>query len=117
MTGPMAAPAFAPRAGAAVLADTGPDIMPVPSNGTGTPIDGDVILAGFAFAEATGAAPATVDLIDGNGAAGTFIARVNLLASESVRESLPYPGVHCRTGLFVNVVAGAVLGSVWVIDL
>ena len=94
-----------------------PAIEPQTANATGLAAGGELLLAGFAFAESTGAASATVDLFDGQGTGGQFICRVNLVASESVRESLPFPGVHCQTGVFVNVVAGAVLGSVWVVLL
>jgi hypothetical protein len=98
------------------LADSGwPAIEPQPASATGAAVPGECVLAGFAFAESTGAASATVDLFDGGGTGGQFICRVNLVASESVRESLPFPGVHCEVGLFVNVVAGTVLGSVWAI--
>jgi hypothetical protein len=98
------------------LADSGwPAIEPQPAAATGQAIAGELLLAGFAFAESTGAAAATVDLFDGGGVGGQFICRVNLVASESVRESLPFPGIHCEVGLFVNVVAGTVLGSVWAI--
>jgi hypothetical protein len=90
-------------------------IEPQPASATGLAVPGECLLAGWSFAESTGAAVATVDLFDGSGVGGAFLGRVDLAAGASREFACPYPGVHCENGLFVNVVAGAVLGAVYAV--
>lgn len=94
-----------------------PDIDINPVSATGLVVSGQVLLCGLAFAESTGAAPATVDVYDGSTVGGRFIQRVNLAGGASMSQWYGPFGLHCRIGLFVNVVAGAVLGSVWEVEL
>lgn len=76
---------------------------------------GDIaVLMGYALAETTGAASAAIRLRDGNLAAGEVIARVDLLANESVRDFWTPHGVRVATGhLFLEVVSGSVEGVVF----
>lgn len=76
---------------------------------------GDIaVLIGYALAETTGAASAAIRLRDGNLATGEVIARVDLLANESVRDFWTPHGVRVATGhLFLEVVSGSVEGVVF----
>lgn len=89
----------------------GPDLIAYPFAASGLVLGGQTLLGGFSITETTGAAGATVDLFDGESAGGILIARIALLAGESTRDALPYPGLHCRGGLFANVVAGAITAT------
>ena len=66
---------------------------------------------GFSLRETSGAAVATVRVYDGTSAAGTLLESVSLTASESAREWYD-DGIRCDTGIYIDVVAGAVEGSV-----
>lgn len=79
-----------------------------------TVIGGQARIIGFGLHETTGAATATVDLFSGSGVGGILLTRVNLGANESTREWWPLQGMRVN-GLFLNVVAGSVGGSVWVV--
>jgi hypothetical protein len=71
-------------------------------------------ILGWAFAETTGAAGATVRIHDGSNANGEVFARINLQANESVRDWYIPKGVRCFTGrVFVNVVSGSVEGVIY----
>ena len=72
---------------------------------------GEGTLGGFSVAETTGAAPAKVYFRDG--AAGTIIAVITLVANESIRGNLG-EGIEYYNGLHLDVVSGSVEGSVWV---
>jgi hypothetical protein len=67
-------------------------------------------LMSWHFAE-TAAAPAQVLLRDGS-VTGPIVARVNLAASSSASQSYKKPYLHFPAGLFVDVLAGTVVGSV-----
>jgi hypothetical protein len=67
-------------------------------------------LRSWHFAE-TAAAPAQILLRDG-GASGPVMARINLAASTSASEAYYKPGLLFPLGLYVDVLAGAVTGSV-----
>lgn len=86
----------------------------VPASGAGVVAGGGTLLSGWSFRETTGAAAARVDIFDGLDAGGQLVATITLAANESTRDSLSVPGIWCRRGVFVNVVAGAVAGAVWV---
>jgi len=79
-------------------------------------ITGDVYLYGWALLDTTGAALARLELYDGYDANSLLIAPVNLLASESSREWFGDPGLTCERGIFVNVLAGSVRGSIFLGD-
>lgn len=70
------------------------------------------LVNGFSFTESTGTATASVQLITGSSASGILVATINLAISESAREYLPWPFILFKHGIFVNVVSGAVTGSV-----
>lgn len=66
---------------------------------------------GFAIRETSGAAVATVRIRDGLNATGLLVDDIQLTASESAREWYPEEGIAIEVGLYVEVVAGAVEGS------
>lgn len=74
-------------------------------------------LYGWAFQETTGAAPATFELFDGTGSGGQSILPATLTVNQSFRDIWGKPGIEIRTGLFMNVTAGSVRGSVYVLGL
>lgn len=115
MTLPLAGPGNQVLLGEELADLNWPAIEPQSASITGQVVAGECLLSGFTFAETTGAAAATVDLFDGGGTGGQFIARIALTPGQSQRDLLPWPGVHCEVGLFVNVVAGTVLGAAWVV--
>lgn len=71
------------------------------------------LVGGWSFKETAGA-PAEIDVIDGGNAQSVPYAFITLNAGQSMRDILPAPGLFFRQGLFINAVAGAVAGSVWV---
>lgn len=81
------------------------------------PQSGDSLLQGWSFAETTGGATASIIIFDGNDTTGTPIAFVNLQPSESTRDVMAGLGIQCRTGVWVQVVAGTARGSVWLVDI
>lgn len=100
---------------------TGPQpllALPVPVTTTpGRSIDaGDFYLAGWSFRESTGTASAQFDLIDGNDATGVLLASISLAAGESTRDTIGGHLLTIRTGLFLAVVSGSVIGAVWTAD-
>jgi hypothetical protein len=76
---------------------------------------GDIaVMVGYAVCETTGAASASFRLRDGNNANGEVIARVNLLAGESVRDVLTPRGIRIFTGhLFLEWLSGSIEGVVF----
>lgn len=90
--------------------------IPVTTTGN-APLSGDSLLCGWSFAETTGTAGATLVLWDGSDTTGQQIAFVNLAAGETTRDTLPFPGIYCTRGLFVQVVTGSVQGVVWTRDV
>lgn len=75
-------------------------------------LGGDVrAVCGWAIAETTGAASAAIRLHDGRLATGEQFGRVNLIASESVRDTFVPHGVRCYTGaVTIEVLSGSVEG-------
>lgn len=69
------------------------------------------IYRGFALRETSGGASATVRLHDGTSAAGTLIDSIQLAAGESRSEWLDGGGLWVERGIFLDVVSGAVEGS------
>lgn len=70
-------------------------------------------LAGFSLRETTGAAPAVVELRDGNDNAGALVSVVTLAAGESVRDWFGGDGPSFDYGLVVVRVSGNVDGAVY----
>jgi F0F1-type ATP synthase alpha subunit len=66
--------------------------------------------AGFSIRETAGAT-AVVVIYDNTSASGTVLEAISLAANESAREFYP-GGIWANTGIFVDVVSGAVAGSV-----
>lgn len=66
---------------------------------------------GFSFRETSGSASATVRVHDSTDNSGGMLDTIQLAPGESAREFYP-GGIRAETGLFVDVVSGAVEGSV-----
>ena len=67
---------------------------------------------GVSVKETTGAAVAALVIFDGTSATGKILDEINLAANESTRE-LYSPSKHALIGVFVQVVSGAIAGSVF----
>lgn len=93
-----------------------PPVLPVsiPAGQSGAVTGGPTTLCGWSLRNTSAAAVAQIDLYDGADATGQLVATITLAANESTRDYLPQPGVTCRRGVYVNIVAGAVAGAVWV---
>jgi len=72
---------------------------------------GPSIYRGFTIRETSGTTAAVVRIHDGVTAAGTVLDTIALNPGESAREWY-HPGIHATTGVYVDVVSGAVAGSV-----
>lgn len=73
-----------------------------------------VALCGWALAETTGTAGATVRIHDGLDANEAVFARINLASNESTRDMWGYPGVKCTSGnLYLEVVSGSIEGVIF----
>jgi hypothetical protein len=74
---------------------------------------------GFSLRETAGAT-AVVRIYDGTSAAGTLLDSVALSANESAREYYPVEdsrgGIRAASGIYIDVVSGAVEGSLRVGD-
>lgn len=77
---------------------------------------GSLWVTGWSFIETTGAAPATLVLVDGGDANGQPVAFISLLAGQSVRDLIASWPLQFQVGVFAKVTAGSVQGSVWVVD-
>lgn len=66
---------------------------------------------GFSLRE-TAAAPAVVRIYDGASATGTLLASIGLIAGES-KHIVHNEGIEARLGIFVDVVSGAIEGSIF----
>lgn len=68
---------------------------------------------GFSIRETTGAATAVVRLWDNASAAsGTSLEEISLAAGESAREYYGDGGIRTTFGVYVQIVSGAIVGSV-----
>lgn len=70
-----------------------------------------VVYRGFSLRETSGSASALVVVFDGS-ATGTILDEVALAAGESARELYNNFTMKAGSGLFVQVVSGAVAGSI-----
>lgn len=70
-------------------------------------------LNGWALHETTGSAAATLDIYDGLDTTGSFVARINLTAGQSVRDYFDFEGIRLVTGIFLNVISGSVGGTIF----
>lgn len=93
-----------------------PRVLTIPGPAASGVVDGSggrVVY--WAFRETSGAATATFRLWDSSNAAGTMLTPFQLAAGESIRE---FPGFHTlpyRVGLFLEVISGAIEGSISVL--
>jgi hypothetical protein len=96
--------------------------LTVAASGTPTPIDGSRNplqntggrLVGYALVEATGAAAAEVDFLDGRDSGGTLFLPVSLAPGESARDWFGPAGIQFTSGLYAMAVTGAVRGTVFI---
>lgn len=75
---------------------------------------GPVRLMGWALTESTGAAAAACELYDGNDATGQSLAPIQLGTNESIRDWFGAHGILAERGLYLNVTAGSVRGTLFV---
>lgn len=66
----------------------------------------------WSFLETTGTGRATLRLRDGSDAGGELIVPVSLSAGESTRDWLGPQGIPCHAGVYLEMVTGAVEGSI-----
>lgn len=78
-------------------------------------IGGRVLLKGWAFRETTNAATARITLGDGVTTGQMPILPLTLGFNESARDWLGEAGLLCERGLFLDVNAGTVDASLWII--
>lgn len=69
---------------------------------------------GWSIKEATGAAAAELDLLDGTNVDGNLLFPITLAAGESSREWFGPSGISFGVGLFTQLVSGSVTGTVWI---
>jgi hypothetical protein len=67
---------------------------------------------GVTIRETTGVSTALVRIWDGTSATGRVLDEISLLPNESAREDYGDPAPTARTGVFVQVVSGTIVGSV-----
>lgn len=95
-----------------------PQAFPLSSLTSGSqPVAGDTLVTGWALYETTGADLASCNIIDGNDANGTIVARVNLLAGQSVRDMTGILGLLFTVGVYVQVLSGSIAGTIWGMDV
>lgn len=101
-----------------VMAHTGwgaPVPLPVPTTTADlTLLTMEVRLCGWSLLETTGAASASALIRNGAGAANEIAAAVALAQGSSETIWLGDRGVRCDGGLFLDVLAGSLQGTLWV---
>jgi hypothetical protein len=97
-------------------------VVPAQSIATPSPLttsaillSGRGILKGWAFRETTGAAVATLNLWDGTANNGLMVAPLGLASAGHESIWLGELGVSFTRGLFLEVIAGSVVGALWVV--
>lgn len=71
-------------------------------------------ITGWSFREATGSASADIQLIDGNNSnSGDIIAEITLNPGQSIRDHTGPIPLRADRGIWLQVNAGSVRGSVW----
>lgn len=75
------------------------------------------ILFGYSFVETTGAAVASLALVDGSSNNGKTTVPINLLAAQSTRDFWGYPGVWCDNGVWLQMNSGTVSGVIYFLPL
>lgn len=93
-------------------------MLPVPITAADVAIsNAQEIVVGWSFVEATGAAPATLQLLDGVDAGGVGGIEIALNPGQSATDNTGGWCLRFSRGVFLNLVSGSVRGSVWVADL
>jgi hypothetical protein len=96
-----------------------PAARPIPISARTTDLQiagGLTLLLGWSFRETTAAAGATFRLVDGTETGGAIVASITLTSNESTRDLIPAPGLACMSGLFLDVIAGEIEGSIWALE-
>lgn len=92
---------------------TGGDYRPIVNGASGVLYASAGTLTGYSIRETAGA-PAVVRVHDGRDASGDLLVTIGLAADESATVVLPHQGVGFALGLYVEIVSGAVEGTVYV---
>lgn len=87
------------------------------SAGSGVLYKSGCAVIGWAFSETSGTAVARAELRDSSDASGVLIAAIGMVASGGNNAGPGWPGILVRNSLYLNVVAGAFNGSVWVVPV
>lgn len=74
-------------------------------------------LYGWSFVETSGTDIAEIDLYDGSSNNGNLLVPITLSPGQSTRDWLGKPGLRVQGGVFADLVAGSVRGSIWVVGL
>lgn len=90
-------------------------VIPPTSVGGIALVGGRGVIVGYAFRESTNGAVADFDVLDGQTAAGNPLIPFTLDPHESDRQWFGGGGILFQNGLFVNVIAGTIRGTVYVI--
>lgn len=78
-------------------------------------VSGRGVLKGWAFRETTAAAVATANLWDGTANNGLMLAPLALASGGKDTDWLGELGVSFTRGLFLEITAGSIIGTVWMI--
>lgn len=70
-------------------------------------------VTGWSFREVTGAASADIQIMDGTQNTGDTLAEITLSPGESIRDDTGAYPLLAERGVFLQVNAGTVRGSVW----
>lgn len=95
-----------------------PPAKPIPTASpavSGLMLGGASLIFGWSFRETTNTNTATVELYDGTGTGGALITSITLAINESTRDLMGGNGLEALGGIYLNVVAGSVKGSVWAV--
>lgn len=95
-----------------------PTTLPIPPITADLPLIGrECRLYGWSLGETSGSAAANVVLYDGASNNGNIIAPISLPQGSSSFAWFGQPGLRVRQGVYLNLVSGAVFGSIWVVGL
>lgn len=89
-------------------------VIPIPATNAGKSLlSRPCFLVGFSLRESGGVAVATCEIVNGATSNGEQAVEIALAAGGFDTESIQVPGLYCDNGLYLNVLAGSVVGAVW----